>query len=39
MYHLPYQHPNPFRNHQIDLAEAYEEIGDEVIKLIDDGHF
>jgi hypothetical protein len=30
-FHLPYQDPNPFRNHEIDLAEAYEEIGEEVI--------
>jgi hypothetical protein len=38
-FHLPYQDPNPFLNHQIDLAEAYEEIGEKVIILIDDGHF
>jgi hypothetical protein len=38
-FHLPYQDPNPFRNHQIELAEGYEEIGSEVIILFDDGHF
>jgi hypothetical protein len=30
---------NHYRNHQMDLAEGYEEIGQEFIILIDDGYF
>jgi hypothetical protein len=38
-YELPHEDPNPFRNREIDLAETFEEIGEEVIILVDDGHF
>jgi hypothetical protein len=38
-YKLPREDPNPFRNREVDLAEDYEEIGWEVIMLIDEKHF
>jgi hypothetical protein len=38
-FYLPHHNPNPYRNHEIGLAEAYEGIGHEVIILIDDGPF
>jgi hypothetical protein len=40
-YHILTQNEelNQYRNHQMDLSEGYEEIGSEVIIVIDDGHF
>jgi hypothetical protein len=38
-YELPNEDPNTYRHNQIDLAEEYQEGGNIVIILIDDGHF